>query len=128
MLLNPYAPTSVIPSVSTTVIANFVCCSLHGSSWRLQNHWGKRIILIQTCSMVVELFLMGTSGYRISVVARKGVQNLTVGESHLLLLWLISISRECCSKKSVECLPCNANLWISWKWAGSSLVVPTYIS
>ena len=66
--------------------------------------------------MVVELFLMGTSGYRISVVARKGVQNLTVGESHLLLLWLISISRECCSKKSVEYLPCNANLGLYWWW------------
>ena len=64
-LLTPAASTSIISSISTTFITNFVCCSLPESSWRIWNHWGSRIILTKTCSMVVEFFLWvlpGTTG------------------------------------------------------------------
>ena len=71
-LINPAYPTSIISSISMTVITNFVRCYLHGSSWRLQNHRGRRRRLVQTCSMVVEFCLMGDSGDPRAVVDSKG--------------------------------------------------------
>ena len=41
---------------------------------------------------------------------------LTGDNSHSLELWLISTSQECCTKISLEYLPCNAYIGLSWKW------------
>ena len=72
-LLNPTAPTSSISSVFTVVITNFLRYSLHGRSWRLQNRWGRRRRLMQTCSMVVEFCSMGASRDRRYTMDSEGV-------------------------------------------------------
>ena len=41
---------------------------------------------------------------------------LTSDESHSLQLWIIFIRHEYCDQKSVDDLPCNANIGLSWKW------------
>ena len=51
----------------------------------------------------------------------RGVGPLTGDYSHSLQMWLMSITHECCAKKSMGYIQCNANLGISWVW-GSLLV------
>ena len=70
-LITPDAPTYIISSVSTTVITNFMCCSLHERYWRLQNHWGRRRRLMWTCIMVVGFCLTEDLGDHRSVVDSK---------------------------------------------------------
>ena len=72
MLLTPDSPTSIISSISTAAITNFVHCYLIGRSWRTRNHWGRSRRLMQPCSMVVEFFLIGASGDRRAVEDSKG--------------------------------------------------------